>query len=84
MINKINSSSHLHDCTFKTIFKFYLNFNFPFVQNLILAKCFNPFLHFLFLIKSTKKFIFQPELKNQKIKLELVCESSFLYFWQKK
>ena len=51
------------------------------MQNLIVAKYFNRFLHFLFLIKSTKKFSFEPKLKDQKIKL--VCESSFLYFWKK-
>ena len=57
------------------------NFNFPLLQNLILAKYFNLFLHFLFLIKSTKKFNFKPKLKDQKIKL--VSESSFLYYWKR-
>ena len=33
-------------------------------------------------LKSTKKFSFEPKLKDQKIKL--VRESSFLYFWEKK
>ena len=51
------------------------------MQNLILAKYFNSFLQFLFLIKPTKKFSFEPKLKDQKI--ELVCESSFLYYWKK-
>ena len=32
-------------------------------------------MQFLFLIKPTKKFSFEPKLKDQKI--ELVCESSF-------
>ena len=51
------------------------------MQNLIPAKCFNSFLHFLFWIKSTKNFSFEPKLKYQKIKL--VCKSSFLFFWKK-
>ena len=39
------------------------------MQNLILAKYFNSFLQFLSLIKPTKKFSFEPKLKDQKIKL---------------
>ena len=34
----------------------------------------------MFLIKSAKKFSFEPKVKDQKIKL--VCESSFLCFWR--
>ena len=41
----------------------------------------NPFSHFLFFINSTKKFSFEPKLKDQKIKL--VFESSLLYIWGK-
>ena len=51
------------------------------MQRLILAKYFNHFFQFLFLMKSTKKFSFEPKLKDQKMKL--VCESSFLYIWKK-
>ena len=43
------------------------NFNFPFLKKLILAKYFNPFLHFLFLIKSTKKFSFEPKKKMKRL-----------------
>ena len=42
---------------------------------------FYSFSHFLFLIKSTKKFNFESKIKDQKIKL--VCESIFRYFWEK-
>ena len=56
-------------------FTYYFTFNFPFFfQDLILAKYFNPFLHFLFFPKPTKKF---------SIESKLVFESSFLYFWGK-
>ena len=44
------------------------------MQRLILAKYFNPFLHFFLLIKSTKKFSFESK-KGQKMKL--------VYFWKK-
>ena len=39
-------------------FTYYFTFNFPlFFQDLILAKYFNPFLHFLFFPKSTKSLV---------------------------
>ena len=41
------------------------NFNFPFLQSLIPAKYFNPFEHFLFLIKSTKKISFEPKQRSK-------------------
>ena len=57
--------SDLHDCTFKTIFKFYLTLIFLLMQRLIISKDFDPFLHFLFLIKSTKKFSFEPKKRSK-------------------
>ena len=65
---KIDSFLHLHDCTFKTIFKFYLNLIFLSLQNLILPKYFNLFSHFLFLIKSNeKKISFEPKKKIKRL-----------------
>ena len=41
------------------------NFNFPFLQSLILVKYFNPFLHFLFLIKSTKELVLSLKKRSE-------------------
>ena len=77
----MNDFSDLHDCTFKTIFKFYLTLIFLLMQRLIISKDFDPFLHFLFLIKNLLKSLVLSLKKDQRKKV--VSESSFLYFWKK-